>query len=208
MVLDADYAPCNAQPACSASYLWDPVRAALRRELPNGGAVLEMGCGNGSLAGMLLDEGYAMTGIDPSESGIQIARAGWPGGRFEVGSAYDDGLVERYGRFAVVISLEVVEHCFWPRRFAASIHALLRPGGLAIISTPYHGYTKNLLLALANRFDAHWSPLWDGGHIKFWSRRTLDQLLRDAGFNAIEFTRVGRIPPVAKSMIALARKPA
>jgi hypothetical protein len=32
------------------------------------------------------------------------------------------------------------------------------------------------------------------------------RLLEEAGFGGIEFRRVGRIPPLAKSMIAIAKK--
>ena len=78
---------------------------------------------------------------------------------------------------------------------------------MAIISTPYHGYWKNLALALSGRMDAHFTALWDHGHIKFWSRRTLGDLLREAGFVDIRFWRVGRVPALAKSMIVMARKP-
>jgi len=83
---------------------------------------------------------------------------------------------------------------------------LLEDKGLAIISTPYHGYLKNLALALSGKMDAHFTALWDHGHIKFWSMRTLSELLRETGFVDIRFQRVGRIPALANSMIALARK--
>jgi 2-polyprenyl-6-hydroxyphenyl methylase/3-demethylubiquinone-9 3-methyltransferase len=75
-----------------------------------------------------------------------------------------------------------------------------------VLSTPYHGYLKNLALAVSGKMDAHFTALWDHGHIKFWSRATLATLLREAGFSRVEFLRVGRIPPLAKSMIAVARK--
>ena len=80
-------------------------------------------------------------------------------------------------------------------------------GGTAILSTPYHGYWKNLALALTGRMDQHFTALWDHGHIKFWSMDTLGELLWEAGFVDVRFERVGRIPPLAKSMIAIARKP-
>jgi 2-polyprenyl-6-hydroxyphenyl methylase/3-demethylubiquinone-9 3-methyltransferase len=54
--------------------------------------------------------------------------------------------------------------------------------------------------------DDHFGPLWTHGHIKFWSMDTLGQLLREAGFRDVAFRRVGRIPPLAKSMIAVSRK--
>lgn len=77
---------------------------------------------------------------------------------------------------------------------------------MAILSTPYHGYWKNLTLAIFGKMDAHFTALWDHGHIKFWSMRTLTILLEEAGFRDIQFERVGRIPPLAKAMIAVARK--
>jgi 2-polyprenyl-6-hydroxyphenyl methylase/3-demethylubiquinone-9 3-methyltransferase len=54
--------------------------------------------------------------------------------------------------------------------------------------------------------DRHFTALWDHGHIKFWSMDTLGELLREAGFVDIRFERVGRVPALAKSMIAVARK--
>jgi len=54
--------------------------------------------------------------------------------------------------------------------------------------------------------DNHFTALWDHGHIKFWSFRTLRILLEEAGFKNISFHRVGRIPIIAKSMIAIGRK--
>ena len=77
----------------------------------------------------------------------------------------------------------------------------------AVLSTPYHGYWKNLAIALTDKHDAHVNPLWDHGHIKFWSVKTLSRLLGEAGFVDLRFDRVGRIKPLAKSMIAIARKP-
>jgi len=109
-----------------------------------------------------------------------------------------------------VLSLEVVEHLFDPRGFAKTAHDLLKPGGILVLSTPYHGYLKNLALALTGKMDAHFTALWDGGHIKFWSKKTLGMLLTEAGFTNLEFHLAGRIPPVAKakakSMIVVARK--
>jgi 2-polyprenyl-6-hydroxyphenyl methylase/3-demethylubiquinone-9 3-methyltransferase len=54
--------------------------------------------------------------------------------------------------------------------------------------------------------DQHFTALWDHGHIKFWSIQTLSTLLREAGFYELRFIRVGRVSPLAKSMIAIARK--
>ena len=168
--------------------------------------LFELGCGNGSVARVLMARGWDVTGVDPSEEGIAQARGADPALKLATGSAYDD-LTGQYGRFPVVLSLEVVEHIYAPRHYARTLFDLLEPGGTAILSTPYHGYWKNLALALSGRLDAHFTALWDHGHIKFWSIRTLGELLREAGFMDVQFERVGRVPALAKAMIAVARKP-
>jgi 2-polyprenyl-6-hydroxyphenyl methylase/3-demethylubiquinone-9 3-methyltransferase len=167
--------------------------------------IFEVGCGNGSVANALSKLGFEVTGIDASEEGITQAHQALPDLNLHLGSAYDN-LRSQYGQFPIVISLEVVEHLYFPRKFAKTAYDLLQAGGTAIISTPYHGYWKNLAMALTGTMDAHFTALWDHGHIKFWSFQTLYALLSEAGFVDISFFRVGRFPILAKSMIAIARK--
>jgi hypothetical protein len=71
---------------------------------------------------------------------------------------------------------------------------------------PYHGYWKNLALALTGQMDAHFTALWDHGHIKFWSIRTITQLLTEAGFRIIQIQRIGRISPLAKTMMIVVQR--
>ena len=203
----AGYRYDDAETNASHDYLLPAVQAELARVQVQGPKRLfDLGCGNGSVGAILSRQGWDVTGVDPSEDGIAQARRMYPDLRFETGSAYDD-LAGIYGQFPVVISLEVVEHVYAPRDYARTLAALLEPGGTAIISTPYHGYLKNLAMAVTGKLDAHFTALWDHGHIKFWSFRTLSQLLAEAGLQDIRFLRVGRVPPLAKSMIAIARKP-
>lgn len=194
--------------ACSSDYLVPVVRSELAAVFGGRpGRVFDLGCGNGSVAAALSGAGYDVAGVDPSVEGIAVARTAHPGLRLEIGSAYDD-LAARFGTFPAVISLEVVEHVYAPRHYAATLFSLVEPGGVALVSTPYHGYLKNLALAATGRMDAHYTALWDHGHIKFWSRKTLGTLLREAGFEVPRFLRVGRVPALAKSMLAITRKPA
>ncbi len=192
---------------CSHSYLLPTVFRLLDSlNLPAGERHLfELGCGNGAVADELTRRGWDVTGVDPSVEGIAQAQRAHPDLKLYSGSAYDD-LAARYGRFPVVLSLEVVEHVYFPRQYAATVFSLLQLGGAVILSTPYHGYWKNLALALSGKLDQHFTALWDHGHIKFWSMRTLTLLLEEAGFSDIQFERVGRIRPLAKAMIAVARR--
>ena len=197
----------DARPEHTHDYLWPGVFRVLDSLFRDrtDRRVFDLGCGNGALAAALATKGYAVTGVDPSVEGIRQANHAHPGLELRRGSAYDD-LRSRYGQFPAVVSLEVVEHVYAPRRYAACLFDLVEHTGIAVVSTPYHGYLKNLALALTGTMDAHFTAMWDHGHIKFWSRTTLSALLCEAGFRDVAFLRVGRIPSLAKSMIAIARK--
>lgn len=174
-----------------------------------GKRVLDVGCGNGYLCGEFLRHGCNVVGIDLSESGISVARRAYPSGRFEVLAA-DERVLENLAEdpFDIVISSEVVEHLYAPRAYARGCYAAVKPGGTFICSTPYHGYLKNLVIALRGDWDNHANPLWDGGHIKLWSKRTLRTLLEEAGFVDFAFRGAGRLPALWMTMVARCRRPA
>ena len=202
-VQSTTYKYCSAEAAHTHAYLWQPLLAELMDH--NVRRIFDLGCGNGALARFLSGQGIDVVGVDPSETGISMARAANPDLRLEVGSAYDD-LRARYGTFSAVVSLEVVEHVYYPRKYAACVHDLLEPGGVTFISTPYHSYWKNLALAIFGKMDDHFTALWDHGHIKFWSPRTIGILLAEQGLKIRRIHRVGRIPTFAKSMLVIAQK--
>lgn len=185
--------------------LWPAIERALTSlPLPERASVFDLGCGSGFVANEFSQRGYRVAGCDPSTDGIAIAKRAYPHVDFVNASCYDD-LHSRFGAFDLVVSLEVVEHVYAPRQFARTLASLIGGHGYGIVSTPYHGYLKNLALAVTGQMDRHFTALWDNGHIKFWSRRTLTTLLAEAGLEVMRFERVGRIPALAKSMILIVR---
>jgi 2-polyprenyl-3-methyl-5-hydroxy-6-metoxy-1,4-benzoquinol methylase len=199
-----------------SSYGWRSIEAtpahayilpAVERLLPEEAqTVLDVGCGNGYVAGRLAAMGYTVIGTDASEDGIAIAREAYPNVRFKVHSAYDDlrTVVEDVD---VVVSSEVIEHLFRPKLLLDNIFEVSRPGGSLILTTPYHGYLKNLALSLNNSWDQHLEVEREGGHIKFFSERTLSRMLYDCGFENVTFHNAGRVRWVWKSMVCRAEKP-
>ncbi len=186
------------------TYLLPPVLRTLRNY--DRQRILDLGCGNGAGSAAIASQGFAVAGCDSSESGLTLARANFPVINFFAHNlASPLPLCER-GVYDAVVSLEVVEHLMQPRQLMLRAREALRPGGLLLLSTPYHGYCKNLALALANAFDAHWHPLRDFGHVKFFSRSTLHALLRDSGFFIDESLRLGRMPVLARSLLVTALK--
>ena len=164
--------------------------------------LLDLGCGNGSLAEHLRRKGFQVTGIDSSTNGIARAQAEYPECTFHAAPLADCPLEGMAGSFDVAVSIEVIEHLFHPRHLLSAARGCLAPGAPFILSTPYHGYLKNLALALAGKFDQHFTSKRDGGHIKFWSVASLTELFESQGWEDPTFSFAGRLPFLWKSMVA------
>ena len=170
------------------------------------GPILDLGCGNGSIARRLLQAGHDVYGVDASPSGISAASAVAPG-RFFVMDVNDRVLPVDLAsiRFKTVISTEVIEHLYDPSLLLRMARQAMGRSGRLIVSTPYHGYVKNLALALTGKLDSHFTALWLGGHIKFFSRASLERLLVQEGYVPDAFVGAGRMPWLWKSMVIGAR---
>ena len=192
-------------PACSSKYLLPVLRRVLAG-IPEHAAVLDLGCGNGALTAELARPGWHVTAFDSSRAGISIARASYPGIHFHLGDVTEP-LDIPPELFDLVLTVEVIEHVPNPRGLLRNAYRALRPGGTLVVTTPYHGYWKNLALAVFGRMDAHWDPLWDAGHVRFFSRATLSLLLAETGFAGLRFTGAGRVPGLWKSMVFAADRP-
>ena len=199
-----DYGFNTDAPAHTFNYLQAPIISLLDKNTNS--CILDLGCGNGYLANYLISQGYNAYGTDASEKGIAIAQQANPG-RFFVQDLSTDKLpIELQNlNFDTIISTEVIEHLYDPAGFIDFCRQALNGKGEIIISTPYHGYLKNLVLSLFNKWDNHWGPMWYGGHIKFWSKATLSKALTDAGFTVTAFKGCGRVPYFWKSMVIKAK---
>jgi len=200
-----DYGYHSDAPTHNLSYQLTDLMGMLDKDKNT--CILDLGCGNGYLVNYLIDKGYNVYGTDASEKGIAIARKTNPD-RFFVQDLSTDSLPVELQQIAfdTVISTEVIEHLYNPEAFLSFCKTQLTKGGQLVISTPYHGYLKNLVISIFNKWDNHMNPLWLGGHIKLWSRKTLSEALVNAGFTVTEFKGTGRIPYLWKSMIIKARR--
>jgi 2-polyprenyl-3-methyl-5-hydroxy-6-metoxy-1,4-benzoquinol methylase len=200
------YGYANAAPSHSQSYLRAPlVRILDSRTWPTAARALDYGCGNGWFANWIAERGFVASGVDISESGIAIARQNFPDVSFTTNVSGES--LARLGPFDLVTCIEVIAHCYKPMEELGRIHASLKPGGVLIVSTPYHGYLKYLALAASGRMETYLDTAWAGAYMHHFSLASMSKLLVDAGFTDLNVVRAGRIAPLAKSMILTCRKP-
>jgi len=173
-------------------------------------SVCDLGCGTGYLAAKIGKLGHRVVGLDASAPYLEVARHHYASENVTFRRAVfgvDTGIAaEDEGAFDLVVSSDVIEHLYRPADLIETAARVLRPGGVLIVGTPYHGYLKNLAIALLDKWDEHHGVHWEGGHIKFFSVRSLTQLVTSSGFTGAKFHYYGRAPWLWKNMICVVRK--
>lgn len=122
--------------------------------------VLDVGCGSGWLSEMLHNRGLRTIALDLGFDSIKRAsgrvRARGMNIPFVLGDIYR--LPFREDKFDAVVASEVLEHLEKPRDALGEIARVLRPGGYAVVSTPYRERIQTALCIHCNRktpFNAH-----------------------------------------------------
>ena len=151
-------------------------------------SVFEVGSGTGLLGKQIVDAGICYAGIEPETTQFHLSREKFPELNIVNASCYDDVEKLGLGKFDVVFSNDVIEHLYLPRYLVRFKKKHLTPGGKVVTCTPDFGnYWKNLVYSLLGRWNEVHSPHWDGGHIKFFSRKSLQRLFEEEGFVNFEW---------------------
>lgn len=192
--------------AHSFAYLRPAIEEALsRRSWPSPARALDFGCGSGASTQWLTDKGFTAFGVDISATGIELAKRAFPSAQFSMNISKEALL--SLEPFDLVLCVEVIAHCYAPSRELEKMYECLSPGGTLILSTPYHGYWKNLAMAATGRLASHLDTQWGGAYVHFFDIATITRLLAKAKFCDIRVARVGRIPPLARSIVLTCSKP-
>ena len=166
-----------------------PERFERRRDfliaaLAPGSRVLDVGCGSGWFCEALAAAGFAAAGVDVAAEAVRRARARCPEVEFQV-TGEGGELPFAPGAFDAAWLGEVLEHVQDGLGLLAEVARVLVPGGQLIASTPDHGAALRLWLGLSVRaFERHFEPRSD--HVRFFTRRTLGELLAAAGYEQLE----------------------
>lgn len=166
--------------------------------------IVDFGCGSGALIREMrtVNPNARYIGLDVSSTALSTAarrdpRAEWH--KIEDGRSFPvrDGVAD------FVFSSEVIEHVYDTQNAFAEMARITRAGGRLLLTTPYHGFAKNLALVLRG-FENHFDPA--GPHIRFFTKRNLFRGLTDAGFQLVKHGYYGRFFPFSHSIYVVAEK--
>jgi len=181
---------------------WPVLSAYIPKD--EGIALLDFGCGKGHILSAIAkwNSNAKLAGCDVSETALQTAHAKMPNVAFH--KIVDGGPIPLPDATVdFVFSSEVIEHVYDTENAVREIARVLRSGGKFLVTVPYHGFFKNLALVCFG-FDTHFDPT--GGHIRFFSKKSLTALLEKNGLMVQKYAYYGRVYPFSHSIVVLATK--
>lgn len=176
--------PTNRYTACVA---------AMHRHF-TGGAILELGAGQGIIAKSLIETKLPFTRYvltDLAEVRVEGVRRKLADQRLSAAQLDAEAVPAEFaGEFDAVLMVALIEHLLDPMRAMQGLRRLLKPGGFVYVDTPNIAkYTRRLKLLLG-RFPSTASmneglttyggapaDLYDEGHLHYFTQRSLGLML-------------------------------
>ena len=177
-------------------------------------SVLDVGCGGGIFSESIARMGADVTGIDAALECVSAAQAHLRSygardpfaNRLRYTCATAEAILAERGEacFDVVVSIEVVEHVADVEAFMSTLCALLRPGGVLVMSTMNRTPAAFALAVFAAERLMGWLPQGTHDWNKFLTPREMAMLWNRGGVTMIE---TAGMQPDLRAMRSLAEPP-
>ncbi|WP_420130639.1 class I SAM-dependent methyltransferase [Longimicrobium sp.] len=141
--------------------------------------IFEIGCGDGNFLAYLRGHGWRVHGSEYDADTAALVRRRH-GIELFVGDVAD--AVPPGAPFKVAAAYHVLEHVYRPAEWLAAVRRMLGPGGTLHLQVPNQGSLTRRLTGPA------WASVMFPQHVYFYTPRTLDALLRRAGFAPLATT--------------------
>ena len=163
-------------------------RNAKQLDCLQGLRILDIGCGGGILSEPLARLGATVTGADPAEKNIAVAKlhAGQSGLAIDYRVTTAEALADAGERFDIVLAMEVVEHVADVKLFVTRCAEMVKPGGLMIAATINRTLKSFALAIVGAEYVMRWLPrgthTWD----KFVTPDELEIAMERAGLRTTD----------------------
>ena len=142
-------------------------------------SVLEVGCGRGATAALIKERfGCRTVGIELNPEAAEAAER-----RLDRVIHGDVQTVEPGEKFDAIVAFELFEHLTDGQAFLERAAGWLRPSGRMVFSVPNVGHYSVVEDLIAGRWDYIPMGLLCATHVRFFTRRTLEDWLHAAGFD-------------------------
>lgn len=143
-----DYNKIADQFSSTRRFLWNDLLSLVQYTIP-GDRILDLGCGNGRLFQVLKDKDVNYLGVDFSEKLIEIAKAKYPGVKFQITDALNLPFPNNY--FDKIYSIAVLHHIpseEFRLKFLEEAKRVLKPEGFLILTVWKLSQLKSVKLIL------------------------------------------------------------
>jgi SAM-dependent methyltransferase len=158
--------------------------------------LLDVGCGAGEASAALrrASPGVTITGIERHAAAAEQARARVD--RVLPGDAADAlrRLAGEGARFDGFLFADVLEHLEDPIGALALARDLALAGATLVASVPNVGHVSIVRDLIAGRFDPLPAGLADAGHLRWFTRASLEEALEEAGWRKVEINALRGTP--------------
>ena len=166
--------------------------------LPQGGAVLDLGCASGGLLALLRARAGHTAGLELSETAANAAAQ--LADLVVQGALEDADLPFEAGFYDLVVLADVLEHLADPVAALRRASGWAKPGGAILVSVPNVAHWQARLTLARGRWPAEDSGTFDSSHLRWFTRASVATLLTDAGLDGVE---LGAIVPALRNHIPL-----
>lgn len=150
--------------------------------------LLDIGCAEGRGFAELRERGVEVVGVEVRPAVALQARQALDAVYCVDAEAL--ALPERYhGYFDVAVYADSLEHMREPARALTAVAPYLRPGGVVVVSVPNVRYWRVIAKLVLGRWDYAHTGILSRHHLRFFSRHSLEALLRGVGYTRIRVQR-------------------
>jgi len=168
---------------------WSSLRGQTRTDLlariaPDAKSILEFGCGEAPLGAALKQrQKCRVVGIEIDPRAAAVARKRiddvYCGDAREIVSLIKE-------KFDWIIGGDIVEHIDEPWSFLSDLRKVAAPGGHLLLSIPNIAHAAVVSDLIRGRFDYVYMGLTCVGHLRYFTKRTIEEMLSIAGWTVVE----------------------